>query len=173
MAHDCSFVGEEWNPMREVDRNGRPNPYQDPNRGTMPNFTTLTEADGGSAFPTCVANDFFGGNRAGFEDLEPQILLQNLDGIDSIMGRSMQIVQVSGTVQTKSCYLIAVDVTPEGYGLIDTNYPLSTTGQTYSSYGTNTVVPVPYNANVYNYQSTAFVHNERNDLANYLDQFLT
>ena len=94
MAHDCSFVGEEWNPMREVDRNGRPNPYQDPNRGTMPNFRTLIEADGGSVFPTCVANGFFG-NRGGFEDLEPQILLQNLDGIDSIMGRSMRIIRVS------------------------------------------------------------------------------
>ena len=62
-----------------------------------------------------------------------------------------------------------MDVKPEGYGLIDTNYPLSTTGQTYSSYGTNSVVPVPYNPNGYIYQATAFVHNERNDVASYID----
>ena len=97
-AHDCSFVGEEWNAMKEVDRDGRPNPYQDPNRGTIPNFTTLLEDEGASEFPTCVANNFFNvgsGGFGGFEDLEPQILLQNLDGIDSIMGRSMDIIRVS------------------------------------------------------------------------------
>lgn len=99
-AHDCSFVGEEWNAMKEVDRDGRPNPYQDPNRGTIPNFTTLMEVEGASEFPTCVANNFFKtvawpDGFGGFEDLEPQILLQNLDGIDSIMGRSMDIIRVS------------------------------------------------------------------------------
>ena len=36
----CTFVGEEFNPLSEVDQSGRANPFQDPNRGTMPDFTT-------------------------------------------------------------------------------------------------------------------------------------
>jgi len=34
----CTDLGDEFNPLQEVDKFGRKNPFQDPNRGTMPNF---------------------------------------------------------------------------------------------------------------------------------------
>ena len=35
-ARDCAQQGEEFNPLNEVDKYGRENPYQDPQRGRLP-----------------------------------------------------------------------------------------------------------------------------------------
>jgi hypothetical protein len=40
----CSEVGHEYNPLKEIDAYGRPNPHQDPSRGTLDNVTS--DADG-------------------------------------------------------------------------------------------------------------------------------
>ena len=39
-AANYDSTGEEYNPLREVDKYGRQNPYQDPNRGTIGPITT-------------------------------------------------------------------------------------------------------------------------------------
>ena len=70
----CTFVGDEFNPLLEVDKFGKKNPFQDPNRGTIPNFTTQSRANTGD-FPTCVMNARNGNFAFGYEDLEPFTLL--------------------------------------------------------------------------------------------------
>ena len=81
-AAACTTVGSVFNPLAEVDKFGRANPYQDPNRGSVPPFTVLNVV---TTFPTCVTNSVAAG---GFEDLEPIHLLQNLEGVEGIMGRA-------------------------------------------------------------------------------------
>ena len=36
---DVTVIGNEFNPLAEVDKYGRPNQYQDPGRGTLNNVT--------------------------------------------------------------------------------------------------------------------------------------
>ena len=85
---ECTFIGDEFNPLQEVDKFGRKNPFQDPNRGTMPTFGTLNRGLTGN-YPTCVD----GRDASGYEDLEPFTLLQNLDGAESIMGRAVVLTR--------------------------------------------------------------------------------
>ena len=35
LAAKCTLLGDEFNPLRETDKMGRANPYQDPNRGRI------------------------------------------------------------------------------------------------------------------------------------------
>ena len=93
----CTLIGEEYNPLEEVDQYGRDNPHQDPNRGTLPDFTTF--------LPTCAV-DVDSMSTTGYEDPEPFSILQNLEGIDSIMGRSIVILE-SETREVGTCCIIA------------------------------------------------------------------
>ena len=117
-ANECSLDGDEFNPLQEVDEFGRKNPFQDPNRGTMPTFTTLPRGSS-NTFPTCKARGFTIGTGlpdSGYEDLEPFTLLQNLDGLESIMGRAVVIyLQQDGSVKT--CCIIAREEAPDKMAL--------------------------------------------------------
>lgn len=148
-GNDCTLVGEEFNPLEEVDQFGRDNPFQDPNRGTMPNFTSQLRGATTNAFPTCVANAFPNGRAAaGYEDLEPFSLLQNLEGADGIMGRAVIINREDGG-SIRTCCIIAREEAPIGFGPKPVPFPLTTHSKTYNSYGTEYAVPLPYHKHGY------------------------
>ena len=146
----CTFLGEDFNPLTEVDKFGKINPFQDPNRGTLPGFISRQRNLSG-AFPTCVANS----NASGYEDLEPFTLLQNLDGIESIMGRSVLMRDPANNNFDKSCCIIARAKAPDGFGPKPVPFPLTTMSNTYNSYGMNYAVPLPYHK--HGYQATGDV----------------
>ena len=150
---ECTFVGVQFNPLQEVDKFGRKNPFQDPNRGTMPNFTTKPRG-ATNTFPTCVARGGNGAPDSGYEDLEPFTLLQNLDGAESIMGRAVVISRVNNGV-VRTCCIIAREEAPDGYGPKPEPFPLTTMSKTYNSYGSNYAVPLPYHK--HGYQATGDV----------------
>ena len=153
---ECTFIGDEFNPLQEVDKFGRKNPFQDPNRGTMPTFTSLNRGDTGD-FPTCVARGVANNNNgrdSGYEDLEPFNLLHNLDGAESIMGRAVVLSrEINGNIKT--CCIIAREAAPDGFGPKPVPFPLTTHSSTYNSYGSNYAVPLPYHK--HGYQATGDV----------------
>lgn len=71
----CATTGEEYNPLKEVDKHGRANPYQDPYYGRLMDFNIAANADT-------------------FVQSSPTPLLQNLEGKYSIMGRSIVMITV-------------------------------------------------------------------------------
>ena len=93
----------------------------------------------------------------GFYDNVPQTLLQNLDGPESIMGRSI-CIKDDGTNTREGggideCCIIGRSPVPAGYGPKPVPYPLVTHRQAYNSYGANRAVPLPYHKA--GYQATA------------------
>ena len=76
--NDCANVGGVFNPLAEKDSMGRPNPYQDPSRGTIPDITMNSDGNFGPA----VSKD----------------LLINLAGKDSVIGRSITATLEGGVV---------------------------------------------------------------------------
>ena len=126
----CTRVGEEYNPLKEVDKYGRENPFQDPMRGRLPPI--LNQGVGTTTF----ISEY------------PENLLQNLEGKESIIGRGMvrriDTGNADGTITEGSiqdCCTIARDQVPEGFGPKPVPYPLTTHSHTYASYGTNYAVP--------------------------------
>jgi len=103
----CSNIGDEYNPLREVNKAGTANPYQDPHRGRLDTVTT----DGTGLVTEARQYDF----------------LANLSGHQSIIGRSIAIYDVDaeeaaaagvtpGTTATAvpptACCTIGYDVDP-------------------------------------------------------------
>ena len=126
------------------------------------------ECDNNGLFPADVP--------LGYVDRTPQTLLQNLEGVESIMGRSVCIFKEAaeeefeeeeeeeeegdgmgggggGTEEINECCIIARSPVPAGYGPKPVPYPLVTHRQAYNSYGANRAVPLPYHKA--GYQATA------------------
>ena len=91
----CSNVGEEYNPLREYNRYGETNPYQDLSRGRLNN----------------VKSDR---NTGAINDMQRNFL-QNLSGIESITGRSLSVYKVTshGKLVLQNCCVIARDASPQ------------------------------------------------------------
>ena len=87
----CDNVGDEYNPLAEIDKYGQPNPYQDPARGRI---------SGGKVTSTST-------NEIIFEVGDEEILL-NLEGKDGILGRSVTIADDNGA----ACGVIVRDALP-------------------------------------------------------------
>ena len=66
---ECDKVGAEFNPLNEVDKYGRSNPFQDPSRGRIANKTTDVNGM--------------------IEEVIDRDILQNLAGYHSLIGRSI------------------------------------------------------------------------------------
>ena len=91
----CDQVGDEFNPLTEVNKYGQVNPYQDPARGRIADITTDANGDYAEA------------------DTDYDSLMQNLSGKDSIIGRSITLTnEDTGASQ---CCVIARDVIPEAF----------------------------------------------------------
>jgi len=112
-------------------------------------------------------------NGVGFKDLEPINILQNLEGVESIMGRSYYITDKAITAMTNNqpdntrtksvdfCCIIAQAEAPEGFGPKPVPFPLTTHSSTYNSYGMNYAVPLPYHKHGYqaNADNRSYYHN--------------
>ena len=98
----------EFNPLEEKDMEGNVAMFQDPSRGRLAGFTT--NEDG-------AANNDIGNWPMQFD------FMQNLSGENSILGRSIYLVEVtrdedSGEIVDKNaiqCCPIVVDKAPMGY----------------------------------------------------------
>ena len=89
----CEAGGLEFNPLTEVDKNGRVNPYQDPARGRIDDIT---------------ADD------TGLAVFLQKDLLQNIDGKEGILGRLLTISsKINDVVTTVDCCIIGLDEIPE------------------------------------------------------------
>ena len=90
----CANVGKEFNPLCEKDSLGRPNPYQDPSRGTIENQTT--DATGA------------------ITDVIQTSLLQNMAGKNSIVGRSIVVhSDPEGANGIVDCCIIGLEADPQ------------------------------------------------------------
>jgi len=95
-------TGEEYNPLKEVDKHGRANPYQDPYYGRLMDFNIASSENS-------------------FAQTAPTSLLQNLEGKYSIMGRSVIMITVNadGTepdpYSIKDCCTILYEAMPSTY----------------------------------------------------------
>ena len=94
----CDSVGDEFNPLAEFDKYGRPNPYQDPARGRI-NSGALPMADGDGNIIIEASKD--------------NIIMQNLAGKDSLLGRSISVSDANSG--EANCCVIALDAIPEQY----------------------------------------------------------
>lgn len=90
----CDEVGEEYNPLAEIDKYGNQNPYQDPARGTI-NARKLT-TDGSGAITVAPSSE--------------AVILQNLEGKDGIIGRSITLLDAADAVV--ACCVVARDMLP-------------------------------------------------------------
>lgn len=93
----CDQVGDEFNNLREINKYG-PNPYQDPTRGRIAAFD---ETD----YPTGTD-----------QSTPPSELLQNLEGDESIIGRSVTMTTTDATPSDSfACCVIGIDTPPTRY----------------------------------------------------------
>ena len=86
-------------------------------------------------------------------------LLQNLEGKESILGRSIAIYALNPGTDVRdprltelvpaACCIIARDAVPVGFGPKPIPYPLTTHSHTYASYGQNVAYPSNVNAPAY------------------------
>lgn len=101
----CSASTKEFNPLKETDRYGRVNPYQDFSRGRLDSFDFVFDTDS-------------------YDGIQ-NYLLQNLAGKNSIVGRSINlyavpladVVELDGyptdtPTLVEACCVIALDETP-------------------------------------------------------------
>ena len=47
---DQTLLGEEYNPLKEIDKYGRQNPYQDPTRGRIDDIVVAEDTNGDFSF---------------------------------------------------------------------------------------------------------------------------
>lgn len=132
----CMNMGNQFRPLKEVDKYGRANPFQDPARGVIPLISA-----GVAIIPAITANT------------KSRNLLINLSGKDSIVGRGIQVYNATystlgGTTrlrtQTIGCCTIGLDKPPTvsvnhhhhyGYGGYSGYAPAHSTGYSGSSHG--------------------------------------
>ena len=92
---ECQGVGTEFNPLKEVNKYGVANPYQDPSRGRISDINTDENGD----------VTFFESN-----------ILQNLTGKEGVLGRSLTISsKVDEVITLIDCCTIGIDITPLKY----------------------------------------------------------
>lgn len=91
----CDSVGDEYNPLAEIDKYGQPNPYQDPARGRINGGMITTDSTGAIAIAPSSEN----------------VVLLNLEGKDGILGRSITRADANGS----ACCVIARDALPEQF----------------------------------------------------------
>ena len=103
-ASKCDNLGREFRPLEERNKKGRLNPFQDPERGRIPDQVT----------------DSFGN----ISDLFIPNVLLNLSGKNSIIGKSIAfkdlVVNAAGvpSIVTQGCCVIGYDKPPnllDGY----------------------------------------------------------
>ena len=82
LGESCEYIGPDYNPLFEVDSWGRPNPYQDPSRGRIPD---ITASDLGVVDGELVDN-----------------IQQNLAGYESLIGRSI-VISIDGEDAPRAC----------------------------------------------------------------------
>ena len=89
----CEAGGLEFNPLTEVDKHGKVNPFQDPARGRIEHITA---------------------DENGLAVFLQKNLLQNIDGKDGILGRLLTISSKINDVKTiVDCCVIGLDELPE------------------------------------------------------------
>ena len=110
LGNACETIGDEFNPLAEFDKNGNPNPYQDPRRGR---FLEITSDVMGTA--SIDKNRF---------------LLQNIMGKNGINGRSIKLTEVAAddTETVVSCCIIGRDELPDSYKPVAYPYYRSSKG---------------------------------------------
>ena len=92
-------IGEEYNPLKEVNKYGIENPFADPTRGRI---ADLVSADDGSVTVS-----------------DPLFVLQNLAGKQSLIGRSLTLTNsVSGSTD---CCIIALEAPPAAFASSSTH----------------------------------------------------
>ena len=110
----CGNMGNQFRPLKEVDKYGRVNPFQDPNRGVIP-------AQSAGAI-TLTAATVTGNNGGDITDgTKVRNLLISLSGKDSIIGRGIAVYNKTPVSSTDStlrgtrpvgCCVVALDVPP-------------------------------------------------------------
>lgn len=82
----CTLTGDEFNPLRETDKMGRANPYQDKTRGRLAMYQLIKTGTGvvGSGAAAVINKN----------------VLINLSGPDSVMGRSIVAFLDNGSATT-------------------------------------------------------------------------
>jgi len=141
----CGNMGNQFRPLKEVDKYGRVNPFQDPTRGVIPAQSAGTITN---------ATPFAGGSITA--NTKTRNLLISLSGKDSIIGRGIAVwnkTPVSSTVTTLrgsrpvGCCVVALDVPPTvsvnhhhhygygGYG--HGGYSSPSYGSSHGSYGSS------------------------------------
>ena len=103
-------MGNQFRPLKEVDKYGRVNPFQDPNRGVIPSISAGSGTASSVSGPAITSNT------------KTRNLLISLSGKDSIIGRGLAIYNTSrNTLSTTSavmntkpvgCCVIGLDVPP-------------------------------------------------------------
>ena len=113
----CDNVGNEFNPLSELDSLGRVNPYQDPSRGNIDMITADSNGD--------IDNEI------------QKELLQNLSGHDSLIGRSVSVFDVAddGTQTLIGCCNIGYDKQPASSATAPTHHHHQPSYGHGSSYG--------------------------------------
>ena len=105
----CGNMGNQFRPLKEVDKYGRVNPFQDPTRGVIPSQAAGT-ATAVSTGGTITANT------------KTRNLLISLSGKDSIIGRGIAVYNTTRTTTVSTsalrntkpvgCCVVALDVPP-------------------------------------------------------------
>ena len=94
---DAADTGPEFNPLFETDKYGNPNKFQDPSRGRIPNIPPSEMIPGSS--PAEFAST-----------LLVSKVLQNLEGTDSLIGRSITLFDAHD--DRVACCVIGRDMDP-------------------------------------------------------------
>jgi hypothetical protein len=114
LAQNCGNMGNQFRPLKEVDKYGRVNPFQDPNRGIIP----LQSASTQSKKVANITGTNYGQITA---NTKVRNLLISLSGKDSIIGRGIQVwnktpkSSTDATIKGKfpvGCCVVALDVPP-------------------------------------------------------------
>jgi len=140
----CMNMGNQFRPLKEVDKYGRVNPFQDPSRGVIAKKTYTTANPATTTTSITVA------------DYKERNILLNLSGKDSIIGRGIAVFNrlqpatvtnpVTYLIGTNAvgCCVIGLDVPPTvsvnhhhhyGYG--------GYSAPTYSGHGYSAPAPAP------------------------------
>ena len=96
---DAADTGAEFNPLFETDKYGNPNPYQDSSRGRIPDISASVSIL--ESMPEQFASTLDGSDT----------VMQNLEGTDSLIGRSITLFDASDDTIV-ACCVIGRDMAP-------------------------------------------------------------
>ena len=112
--YGCGNMGNQFRPLKEVDKYGRVNPFQAPNRGVIP----AVSAGSVTITPATVPGNNGGTIAAG---TKVRNILISLSGKDSIIGRGIAVYNKTPISSTNStlrgtrpvgCCVVGLDVPP-------------------------------------------------------------